>query len=131
MVPIFATSVIYILFFPAMKFCTYKTVLILFIFLISVILAIRVKNKIVASWLGILISYQLKPRYYLFNKNDLTNRIVDLPIISTKKAKKEIKVINTTRVKTNEISLSELIKMEDLVDSGKVALRYQFDKKGF
>jgi hypothetical protein len=129
MAPILWTVIIYILLVPSMKLTSLKLILIIISTATSSILALRIKDKIVAVWLGVLLKYRLRPKYYLFNKNDLTNRSLDIPdlpieyIASKKQAKKP------ARAKSSEVTLSDLIKFEHLVSSGKVALHYQLNKK--
>src|SRR5258706_11439844 len=86
MTPVLWGALVYTLFALVMKLAPYKIGLVLFVTMISLILAMRVKEKIVAEWLGILVSYRLRPKYYLFTKNDITERIVDLPFIEIAKS---------------------------------------------
>ena len=129
MAPILWTALIYILLAPSMKLTSLKLLLIIISTAVSSILALRIKDKIVAEWLGVLLKYRLRPKYYLFNKNDLTNRTIDIPelpieyVASKKQSKK------TVLAKASEIELADLIKFEHLVSSGKVALHYQLNKK--
>lgn len=129
MMPVLWTTLVYVVLAPTMKLVSYKLIMILIVTLLCVILALRIKGKIVAEWLGILLNYQLRPKYYLFNKNDLTGRILDIPLIPkihTSVKKLTHKPIQTD---TDEIDVSDLIKLEQLIHSGKVALRYQFEGK--
>jgi hypothetical protein len=129
MIPVLWTTLVYALFFPAMKIVIYKLVLVFIVTTICVILVIRIKEKIIASWLLIIIKYRLRPKYYLFNKNNLNNRIVDVPEITEEiiRAKKPIKVINQNKV--IEADFLDLVKLEHLVDIGRVTLNYQFENK--
>src|SRR3989339_487431 len=79
MAPLLWTAIIYILLIPSMKLTSFKLVLIIISTATSGILALRIKDKIVAEWLGVLLKYRLRPKYYLFNKNDLTGRTLDIP----------------------------------------------------
>ncbi len=125
MTPILWTAIVYILLMPSMKLTSLKLVLIIISTIISGILALRVKDKIVAEWLGVLLKYRLRPKYWLYNKNDTTNRTIDIPdipdiaLVSRKLSKK-----NVSKHKT-EINISDLVRFEQLIDSGKVAVRYQ------
>lgn len=127
LIPVGLTAVIYILLSPSMKLVSYKLVLIIAITLICLILAIRIKDKIVAEWLGILLTYSNRPRYYLFNKNNLTGRAVDLPTMPKERHLSKIKAIKNVEVPHDEINLSDQIKLDDLINSGKVALHYRFE----
>lgn len=125
MTPILWTAIVYILLMPSMKLTSLKLVLIIISTTISGILALRIKDKIVAEWLGVLLKYRLRPKYWLYNKNDTTNRTIDIPdipdiaLVSRKLSKK-----NVSKHKT-EINISDLVRFEQLIESGKVAVRYQ------
>ena len=95
---------------------------------ISGILALRIKDKIVAQWLGVLLKYRLRPKYWLYNKNDTINRIVDIPdipdiVLVPRKSSKN--VINKQKT---EINIADLVRFEQLIDSGKVAVSYLIKK---
>lgn len=129
MFPILWTAIVYILLVPSMKLAPYKLVLILSITLLCFILSLRIKEKIVAEWLGILIAYRIRPKFYLFNKNDLTGRTLDVPVLPhevvlSKKISKRI-----SKAKDQAVSLADMVKLEHLIESGKVALRYQVGAK--
>ena len=129
MFPVLWTAMIYILFVPSMKLVGYKLTLILVATIICLILAFRIKEKIVAEWLGVLVSYRLRPKYWLFNKNDTTNRTIDIPELPVEQilAKKHTK--KTVIVSAPDIDLLDQLRLEHLINSGKVAVRYQFEKK--
>lgn len=129
MAPIFWTAIIYILLMPSMKLTSFKLLLIIISTATSGILALRIKDKIVAEWLGVLFKYRARPKYYLFNKNDLTNRTLDIPDLPVEwvVVKKSVKKI----IKSQNMSLDILdqVKLEHLINSGKVALHYDLSKK--
>lgn len=126
MTPVIGGTLIYALFTPIMKIVPYKIVLVLFVTVISLILAMRIKEKIVAEWLGILLSYRLRPKYYLFTKNDTTERIVDLPFVEPVKAQKKAHAQNLK--KHSELSIKELIKLEQAMNSKQLAVSFRFGK---
>lgn len=127
--PVLWTALIYIVLAPAMKLVPYKLSLIGIVTLICLILVIRIKDKIVAEWLGVVLRYHFRPKYWLYNKNDTTGRIIDVPdipniVLKPRKASK--KAMSKHK---SEIDISDLVRFEQLINSGKVAVRYQFDKK--
>lgn len=128
MFPILWTAFLYILIPPVMALPGYKLTLTLLVTFISIILAIRVKNKLVLEWLLVLVRFQNRPKYYLANKNSLYERELDLPQELTKpekvSSKSPAKIIDT-----KELSIPELVKLESLIESGKLAVRYQVGKK--
>ena len=125
MTPILWTAIVYILLTPSMKLTSLKLVLIIISTTISGILALRIKDKIVAEWLGVLLKYRLRPKYWLYNKNDITNRTVDVPDIPdiALEPRKSSKQVASKR--RTEINISDLVRFEQLIESGKVAVRYQ------
>lgn len=126
MAPVLWGTLVYTLFSPVLKLAPYKIGLVLFVTLICLVLAMRVKEKIVAEWLGILLSYRLRPKYYLFTKNNTTERIVDLPFIETVKSHKKapLKALK----KHSELSIKELIKLEQAMNSKQLAVSFRFGK---
>jgi len=128
MFPVLWTAFIYTLAYPSMKLVPYKMVLILFVVAICLILSLRIKEKIVAEWLEVVFKYHARPRYWLYNKNDVTSRIIDVPGIPNIAVtpKRSIKKITKS---LNEVNVADLMKLEHLINSGKVAVRYQFDNK--
>ncbi len=73
-VPVFAAAGIFVLLPPFMGGALYKYVIMGVVALLFGLLSIRIKGKILASWLVTILRYNLRPKYYLFNKNVTTNR---------------------------------------------------------
>ena len=129
MFPVLWTALVYILLFPSMKLTSFKLVLIIFATATSGILALRIKDKIVAEWLGVLLKYRLRPKYYLFKKNDLTNRTLDIPELPVEQIMVKKKVDKSVQTKNFDLDIFDQVKLEHLINSGKVALHYQLSKK--
>ena len=129
MFPVLGTAILYILFPPGMKLVLYKLMAVTLVVIVCVTLIIRVKGKIIAEWIGVVLRYQLRPKFWIYNKNDLTSRTVDIPDIpeSIQVIKRPLnKLLNTL---ASEPSISDLVKIEQLIGSGKVAVRYQLGGK--
>lgn len=127
MMPVLWGTLVYAIFIPTMKLAPYKISLVLLVSAISIILAIRVKDKIIAEWIGVLLHYKLRPKFYIFNKNDVTERLVDLPyepITNHKKA-----VAKTTKRITKELSIKDLIKFEQAMASKNLAVSFRYGRK--
>jgi hypothetical protein len=125
MFPVLWTALIYILFAPAMKLVPYKLGLIGVVIMVCLILVIRIKDKIVAEWLGVVLRYQFRPKYWLYNKNDVANRIIDIPDIPDIAISKRKTTKKASSDQKTEINIPDLVRLEQLIDSGKVAVRYQ------
>lgn len=129
MTPVLWGTLVYAVFAPAMKFASYKIGLVIVVTAISLILAIRVKDKIVAEWLGVLLRYKLRPKYYVANKNDLSERVVDLPLIESVKISKKLSVkASIKNYKTP--SIGDLIRLEQALNSKSLAVSFRYGRKG-
>lgn len=73
-IPVFGGSLLYAALPPSMGASLYKLVIICIIAVVSTIFAIRIKGKILLLWMIILLRYNLRPKFYLFNKNTETFR---------------------------------------------------------
>jgi len=73
-IPVFGGSLLYAVLPPSMDFSLYKIILIAVVAVLSGILAIRIKGKIILLWLFVLIRYNLRPKLYLFDKRDCNFR---------------------------------------------------------
>jgi hypothetical protein len=71
-VPIFTSAVIFFVFPPIGKFSIYKLALIIFFSLICAGLALRLNNHLVIDILKQRAKYELRPRVYVFKKQQLS-----------------------------------------------------------
>lgn len=132
LIPIFWIGIVFILFPPYMKFAVYKAPTILIVLLLSLTLAIRIKGKLVLQWLGILLKYNARPKYYIFNKNETYLRIIDLPIFPKKalfnfKLKSRVQKVKKDKASVN---IKDLAMLENIISQGKLALSLKTSRKG-
>ncbi|MFZ1250563.1 MAG: PrgI family protein [Candidatus Microsaccharimonas sp.] len=128
-VPVFGGALLYAALPPSMNIALYKLVVIGIVALFSATLAIRVKGKIVLLWLVVLLRYNLRPKYYLFNKNSLQYR-EDYPepkVESTEKAHKQ-QVKKT--IQAPKLNLMELREVYTMLDNPNSKIRFETSKKG-
>ena len=132
MVPIFWTTMVFALLSPVMHLAWYKIPLVLGVLFICLLLSLRIKGKVVINWLGILFRYNLRPKYYVFNKNSSFLRNLDLPVFE----KHEVKLIHKNVAKKEEkqpilkFSIADFVKFENLIGNPKYTLSYKGGKKG-
>ena len=124
--PVLWSAMVYILLPNQMKLTGYKLPLILIVSMGLIVLAIRIRGKIILEWLSVLIVYGLRPKIYVFNKNSLYERQINLPeinnqVLNTKPIKKSIK-----SKKSDGLSVTDLVKLETLMNSGKLAVSFNF-----
>ncbi len=132
MTPVFFTTLIYAVMPPLMSFVAYKLTISTICFILCLILAMRIKGKVVVDWLSILLRYNLRSKYYIYNKNEASFREMHLPVPQIESAVKEtsIKVKKTTSVIPITQRVKNLVTLENIVNGQKVAFRYKVNKKG-
>lgn len=127
-IPVFGGSLLYAALPPVMEFHLYKLILIGIVALLTGLLAIRIKGKIVLMWVLILLRYHSRPRLYLFNKNTSAYR-EDYPELP-----KEV-VVKTTAKERTPIALPKLGVQEKAyiyatLNDPISRLRFETTKKG-
>ena len=108
---------------------TYKIVLMGLMSGFCCLLALRIQGKIVAQWLVILSRYTFRPMYHVFDKNDLYLRDVVVPP-DTAVTKHHAKSTAATGKGQITVSLAEDIRLQELLNTRRSDLRFQFRKKG-
>lgn len=132
MIPVFSMLVIYALLMPVMKLVPYKLVLFSVVTMISVLLAIRIKDKVILQWLLILCTYSLRPKYYIFSKNESYLREMDIIVSSVKEKKSVVKVSSNQKRKIikSGIAIGDLVRLENYLSNPKYSLSIKTQKKG-
>jgi len=114
---------------PKMIFSWYKIGLSIIFTIFFITLAIRIKGRIIANWLVVLLTYNLRPKYYLFDKNDLTYREVIKP-----KFKKEVQKVTAKAIKKHSIvnkpNIHNVLQLNHFLDTVNFNLVYRTGKKG-
>lgn len=132
MIPVFWTTAVYAVFPPVMSLAWYKLPLVLIVLIASLILSLRIRGKVVANWLLVLLRYNLRPRYYLFNKNDSYLRNMDFP----EQQKKTSKLFNKAhkrkeiRIPAKSFGINDLVKLKDFIHNPDYSLSLKPDEKG-
>lgn len=130
MVPLFWITMVYALFFPAMRLAWYKLPLVLIVTFISLGLALRIKDKVVLNWLLVLVRFNVRPKYYVFNKNDEFLRQIDLPIFEAKAKEVKKAAEKEVRLPAPLFAIKELIQLDNLIKDKNVSFRLKAGKKG-
>lgn len=132
MVPVFWTTIAYAVLPPRMHVSWYKLPAILIVLALCLILALRIKGKVVINWLGVLLKYNIRPRYFLFNKNDNYLRQMDL-VVYKEKLTKNVNKSSEKKFANNTPSphgLNELLGLENLIKNPKYTFSLKPGKKG-
>lgn len=126
---LFVITFIYAVFPTAMKFSLFKVFLFILTFSIFGTLALRIKGKIVLSWLFILSVYFLRPRYYVFDKNDLTTRNFEIFVKAAPKVSHR-KATIVKKVEQKTLAIAEMVRAESIFNNPKTSLSLKFRKGG-
>ncbi len=126
LIPVFWTGIVYVLFPASMEFTLYKILLIVLVFLGSLVAALRIKGILVVQWIAIIATYNLRPRYFVSNKNDLYLRDIEYPEFKSNAIFSRKKI--TKRVSSK--SKAQRITYEDILKKRNIAVSVTFAKKG-
>lgn len=127
-VPVFVGGALFALLPPVMESALYKYLIMGIIALICCIMAIRIRGKILAAWLVTILRFNLRPRYYLFNKNTSGLR-QDYPY-TVKKTDKKQATSKRERVKLPRLGTAETIKVLAAIENPASQLRFETTRKG-
>ena len=132
MAPVFWTVLVYTVFPPHLKLELYKLPLIFLVTLICIALSIRIKEKVVLSWVLILLTYNLRPKFYLLDKNDSYLRTLDLPLFEKTKSAIVKKEASQKAIAKDVFSFSikDLVRMETLLSNPSSTFSLRSQKKG-
>ena len=132
MAPVFWTVLVYTVFAPRMQLTMYKVPIIFLVTLVCIALSIRIKEKVVLSWVIILLTYNLRPKYYLLDKNDSYLRTIDLPVFEKTK-RNLLKKEATNKLETKKafsFSIRDLVRLEGLLKNPSYSFSLKSQKKG-
>lgn len=126
--PIFLGGALFAFLPPAFGSSPYKYILIGAIALLCIILAIRIRGKIIALWLATILRYNLRPTYYLFNKNTETHR-QDYRHVATADTTAET-VFTAEAPPRARLSLQDATRALAAIDNPASHIRFETTKKG-
>ncbi|MFC1711200.1 hypothetical protein ACFLZ1_01300 [Patescibacteria group bacterium] len=125
--PLFLSVFVFAVLPDRMYFNPYKVVLIFFSLTIFLVLAIRIKERIILTWLILLISYHLRPHIFVFDKNDgylRENKLIKNNEVKNHSINKQPK-----KKKANSLSVFNLIQLENLINARNTKMVIKFNRK--
>lgn len=126
--PVFIGSLLFVLLPPFYEYAVYKVVLLVVLALVCMTLAIRIRGKIILVWIAIMLHYNLRPKYYVFNKNDMYLRYEEyseeesVTVVSAKK--------QSHQSVAGLIPLPDAVNVEQLIANPSANFRLKVSKKG-
>ena len=129
-VPIFIAAGIFVLIPPFMGGAIYKYFIMGIAAGIFCILAIRIKDKIVALWLVTLLRYNSRPKYYIFNKN--TTVLRENYQLAKEQDRPEEKIATKTakKVTLNQLDIPATARVLATIENPAARVRFETGKKG-
>lgn len=126
-VPVFGGAGLFAILPPAMGNADYKYIVITILALMCCVFAIRIKGKILAVWLVTILRYNLRPKYYLFNKNVITLR----ENYTKRQAEPEPrKLAMKKHVTPTRLNVPEAAKIFATIENPAAKVRFETGKKG-
>jgi hypothetical protein len=131
-IPVALSGFIFALLPAKMSLNYYKFALILFNFLCFGLLAFRIRGKLIIDWLVIIFRYNLRPKYYVFDKNTTFLRIKEIepemitdPAQAIKKLPAKMKP-----VQAGVASFAQLLAKKEQILKRNVSFVIKDNKKG-
>ncbi|HOX40949.1 MAG TPA: hypothetical protein PK263_02025 [bacterium] len=127
-IPLITGAAIYSGIPPKIHFTLIKLVLIGSQWLFFGGLALRVRGKIIGDWLILYLRFTLRPRLYIFTKNDLANRDIAPAKLSKEAEQEQTETIGI--IEKPSLPLSERIKLERLLTNPLLSIQFKPARKG-
>ncbi len=128
--PLFLSAALFAILPPFMHSSPYKYLLSGTAMFVGGLLAIRIKGKIVALWIATLLRYNLRPKYYLFNKNSVAMREQYEAHRETEKKQPEAKELPQHKPNLPRLSVPETVRTLMAIENPAANLRFETNKKG-
>lgn len=126
--PIFASALIYFILPPMMGSSIYKFVIMAIFAVLCGISAIRIKGKIVLLWAIVMARYNVRPKFYVFNKNTAAYR-EQYDTVKTE-SEEEQKDVAKPIIAIPKLDFHESAKLLAVMQDPASKLRFETTKKG-
>jgi hypothetical protein len=128
---IFGGAGIYTIIPPGSDSSPLKLVLITVWIILLSLLAIRLKGKLLIQWAVVLLCYASRPRFHIYNKNDLYLR----PVVSKaplEEVNPEIEASTEEAMQPDipQLSTAEKVKLESIIANPQTNFHFRTGKKG-
>lgn len=127
--PIFIGVGLYLVLPPVGHGSVYKYVVIVTIASLMGILAIRIKGKIILLWLLTILRYNLRPTYYIFNKNVSAHR-EQYHSLHAQPIEKTAPITKKHVVKPPKLAFKDAAYALNVLHEPRRNVRFEMNKKG-
>ncbi len=128
LIPVLWTTLVFGVLPPTTHLAWYKIPLILFVLVACLILSLRIKGKVVINWLVVILQYNLRPQYYLFDKNDTYLR--DIEVVEKVVQQKPVAVKKEIAIAAKKFTIKDLKELEKFIHNPNYTFSLKPDKKG-
>jgi hypothetical protein len=128
-IPILFGFIVALVLPPSGEFVAYKITIVAVLFTICGSLAIRIKGRIVAKWIGLFAVYCARPRYYVYDKNTTYLRDDKLENMEVK-VEKAVSVTKKPKLQARNIAAHEFARLEQLALDTRASMKFEVGKKG-
>ena len=127
--PIFIGGAVYALFPPLLKISFLKLTIIILVTICLALMSIRLKGKLLINWIVIIGRYQLRPRFYLYDKNDLYLRKAYKSAAKSQVQKSTLPV-KKLQPAAAVLPIKKIIPLQSLINDPRSNFRFAISKKG-
>lgn len=127
--PVLAAGIVFTALPPVLHVVLYKLLVLVPFSALCAILSIRIKGKILLFWIIIRARYNLRPEYYVFDKNTAANRKLYDEVKAAEQPKNEPKEAAMHR-QYSTLTTAEKIRTFAAMDNPAAKLAFTTDKKG-
>jgi hypothetical protein len=127
--PVLAAGVVFTALPPALHIALYKLLFLVPFTALCAVLSIRLKGKIVLFWIIVRVRYNLRPQFYVFNKNTTANRKLYDEVKAIESSGDEPKKSKPHRQRST-LTTAEMVRTFAAMDNPAAKLAFTTDKKG-
>jgi hypothetical protein len=114
---------------PNLHLSLYKIILVVVLEALGAALSVRVKDKILLLWIVIILRYNLRPRYYVYNKNDAYLRDMVWSGVEATETTKSAQP-KTIVPELPKLPLADVVRVRAIIDDPRSKLRFDTGKDG-
>lgn len=128
--PVFASGILFVALPPFFSYAVYKIVVLVSFVVLCAALAVRIKGKIILQWLIVLLRFNLRPKYYIFDVNDtyLRHEDSDYPVQQIDEEIKQPRVIKANILPP--LRTADLVKAQGILSNPAARPSFEINKKG-
>lgn len=127
--PVFGGSMLFVVLPPSFKSALYKLIIIITLFVVCGLLAIRVRGRILLQWITLLARYYARPRYYVFDKRSMAGRTLPQAVSEVEATDTEASSLKTAKRKPS-LSTMHLVELQELLANPSANITFESQKGG-